>query len=346
MDALNFLLETTENLNSGDTQMNEGLYLDMMNRLRDLHRAMSQPQHHNQPIIRPPPPPQPVAPEAYDELVGNLRRIFCLDPMVIRHHWLTADWTTPELKAEFIRFLHLLVAYQRNGYTEADANAIATHPALPFSLHKMMSNSMNNRTFRWNSDYQFRDKFLMIPAVRKVVIKHHLDDTRRERNLIKECLAILADRDKAYTPEVKQSLILTRIKSPFMGEWRPFRRVFKQRSLAEMAGLHELELEFDYATPHPKFKVWTDRIQLGRTSAVQPTALFGLIHAIHDGKLDRITPLIHTIFGDVGVSNEPHMVVSGITANTANEHREYRGGWEECFRIRYTQELNRGGKKK
>ena len=342
MDALNFLLETTENLNDGSATMNDGLYLDMMNRLRDLHRAMSTPQ--SQPIIRPPPPvPQPIVNEAnYIEIALRLNDIFTTHESTIYNNWFVAPWINETQKVEFHGFLNLMLGWMTGGYRADVAERLVAHPQLRFAVIQFMSRSANETTIPWRN-LEFRDKFLGVRGLAKAVLDHTFQVNRHTRNQIEACLRVMTRRDASYTPEVRLSMMLKIIDSPLMGEWKSFRNVWKRRT--EMSKLHELELTFDYKQPMKKIKVWTDRIQLGRTGLNRSTSILAFIHAIHEGEMNNIWGLIKSIWGNIRLEDSPHLVVSGITGASREENREYRGGWEETFRIRYLTALNAGGKK-
>jgi hypothetical protein len=354
MDALNFLLETTENLNDGSAKMNDGLYLDMMNKLKDLHKVVSQsaPQPH---IIHPPPPrprlPLEILLDDGVMLANRMSDIINVSPTSLQQHW-CSRWYDETMKVGFYSFLRTILTWKSNGYDEEGANHIANHTHLNDGMMRFCQYSQNETNIPWR-DLEFRDKFLGIRKVAKARLGqiHRLELHRRE--LINIAVRYLADRKPvdlkltdADWEDYRVSAVLHNLGSSFKGKWKHFRNVFKRRTEADMAKLHELELTFDYSMPHKNLTVWTDRIQLGRTALVQSTAMLGIVLAIHEGKTDKLFSLIHTVFGNTKEDDSPHMVVSGITGNTKAKMREYRGGWEEAFMIRYTQELNVGGKKK
>jgi hypothetical protein len=351
MDALNFLLETTENLNDGTAKMNEGLYLDMMNKLKDLHKAVSQPSQTQ--IVRPVQPQEPPRPNliAQMPLARQMADILDVPFQRMLNEWFASVWFDEQMKVEFLEFLTLITNWKACGYMEEVKTHIATHPRLNEALIRFARNSNDHHTIPWK-DLVFRDKFLGIRGVAKARLGQIKRLEHHRKNQINAGVRILSERKRNETmsdadwEDYRVSAVLDNLGSSFKGKWKHFRRVFKRRTDDEMAKLHELELTFDYCVPNKKMTVWTDRIQLGRTSLVQSTALLGLTLAFHEGKTDKLFSLIRTVFGDTVEDDSPHMIVSGITGNTKAEMREYRGGWEEAFRIRYTQELNVGGKKK
>jgi len=346
MDALNFLLEATENLNDGTATMTEGLYLDMMNRLRDIHRTMSQHQPPAQPqIVRVAPQPEPNL-IGHMPLARQMAEILDVPFQTLLNHWFAIVWADEEQKRQFIHFLTLLVSWKVNGYAPEAAIAIGNHGSLNFALSKFARYSMNETHIPWK-DLVFRDKFLCLRPVAKARVRQIKLLQNHTQYQISHCLRTLNKRDATYSPEVRMSMMLYALNSSFMGEWRAFRNVWKRRS--DMEKLHELEVEFNYGSTPKKLKVWTDRIQLGRTALVRSTVMLGFIHAINEGEKDKITPYLYNLFGNIGFDDAPEMVASGITVETKDKMREYVGGVSSngsVFRIRYTQALNTGGKKK
>jgi len=341
MDALNFLLETTENLNSGDVQMNEGLYLEMMNKLRDLHRSLptAPPKAVVRRIVA---FPQEAEAEAHPELVlvNTLREIFSLHEDTIIRGFLM-NQNVLEHAPGWRGFIQLLADWKNNNYAPETATAINSHPDLLWSLKWLKSFSHNGRHIQWRN-LEFRDKFLTLPAVAKNVMFYHYQHTGNYHRIIQSCLKTFAKRDAEWNDEMKLSVALQAVCSSFEGKHRKFRNRLVPQTDAELAKLHEIEIAYHYKTPAPKIKAFTSKVQLGRTGCVDAVLLLGIILAIKDGDADKIGKMWFLIFGNIHKDISPTMIVSGITSDTKNKQRQY-----DCYEatITYTQQLNNGGKK-
>jgi hypothetical protein len=341
MDALNFLLETTENLNSGDVQMNEGLYLEMMNKLRDLHRSIPT-TPRKEVIVRRyvPTAVEAEAPHPEAVLVNTLRGIFSLNEETIIRGFLM-NHNVLQHAPGWRGFLQLLADWKTNNYAPETATAITTHPDLLWSMKWLMSFSHNGRTIQWR-DLEFRDRFLLLPAVVKNMMFVFYQHNENYFKIFRSCLKTLAKQDPKWNDEMKLSVVLREISSPFEGKHRKFRNRLIPQTDEELAKLHEIEIEYAYTEPHPKLKVFTSKVQLGRTSCNESVLLLGIINAIHNGDEAKIGAMWRLVFGNLQKDHTPELLVSGITSDTKDLQRQY-----VCYEaiITYTQQLNNGGKK-
>ena len=335
MEALNVVREAIESL-SAEQKIDDGAYLELMNHLKTVYANMPQ--------------PRPVAlerdagdagdagdaNEVVVELSANVQLYDMYDKYFItqmttenRYRLWGQTWeqTRHHNSLDFAKLLDAILQGNMQPTTMRDFER--------YSLESSFGRNFNDFLIRnkvvWR-DANMREKFITLPVVRYNTLSCMLQRKQCVGRLIK-----WAGNETA--PHWAKVLHIGGIGFMNTMKYSNQTEVSTQRSEAELKKLHLVEVRWQLGEQVVMMRLYTDKIQLGRTKCIKSLYTIALtaslLHPEFNAPIERFLYRID----NKDTQECPVMQMSGITANTRTKGRSYKQK-DGDFTITYISKLN------
>jgi hypothetical protein len=328
MNALTNVLEFVEDLNTA-SKITEGQYLDILNKLKEIHNSIPAPRvYEPPPIVRDTVPFHRQAPEPADSL-SQYRETFV--NLYAKRGYVSYDRLRSflfggvrHLNADFERLFFLCY----NTPTPENVAAFKQAFEMPqtegsVSPYRVGDEFIRVMSYMCSSLFKDADKrgaFLQLAFIRKSQLKTVMFKKQQIYNKMK-----FLPNDNCTIKE--QQPLLTRLLHncgvPLYNQFRVSRDEVIKRDTKK---LHKIKLRIE--DTYIDFDLYTDRVQLGRTCMSEGIYNLALCIYVQNIESERVKymPIERFLVGInplANVQKPPKLTTSGITASSRNKNRTY-----------------------